>query len=219
MQTVTKKVCKYQTTYCDKVVMKPCYHTVTEVCMQKQLVCRGHWECREVPACGLLSKHNRCCDPCNPCCVPTRVKKVWVNCPEYRECPVTVCKKVCTMVPTTCKVAVCTPVWSEVQCQVCTYNCVPTQVVQKYTCYETRTVPCKATRVVRTCVPYEVDVCCTRWVTRTVCQQVPCNNTCSDSCCQTTCCQTTCCKPTRCGGLFGGRGGHGHGGGNSCCCR
>ncbi len=108
METVTKKCCKYVTTWQEKTVMKPCYSYVQETCMQKKLVCRGHWECREVPACGLFGghrHHSSCCDPCASCCVPTRVKKVWVSCPEYIECPVTVCKKVCTMVPTTCKVA------------------------------------------------------------------------------------------------------------------
>ncbi len=229
METVTKKVCNYVTTWQEKTVMKPCYSYVQETCMKKQLVCRGHWECQCVPACGLFGGgllggghgHNNCCDPCaNSCCVPTRMKKVWVNCPEYRECPVTVCKKVCTMVPTTCKVACCTPCWTDVTCQVCTYKCVTKQVVQKYTCYETRSVPCTATRTVRCCVPYEVDVCCTRWVTRQVCKQVPCAPACETSCCTSSCndcCTTSCCKPKLFGGgLFSGLGGCRH---NSCCCR
>lgn len=217
METVTRKVCKYVTTYQDRTVMKPCYSYVQETCMRKELVCRGHWECREVPCLfgGGGHRHNSCCDPCASCCVPTRMKKVWVNCPEYRECPVTVCKKVCTMVPTTCRVACCTPVWSDVTCQVCTYKCVTRQVTQKYTCYETRSVPCTATRTVRCCVPYEVDVCCTRCVARQVTRQVPCAPACETSCCNTTCCTpcctTSCCKPS----LFS-RMGSRH---NSCCCR
>jgi hypothetical protein len=214
METVTRKVCKHVTTYEDRTVMKPCYSYVQETCMRKELVCRGHWECREVPT--LLGRlghghGNDCCDPCggSSCCVPTRTKKVWVSCPEYRECPVTVCKKVCTMVPTTCRVAVCRPVWSDVTCQVCTYKCVSRQVTQKYTCYETRSVPCTATRTVRVCVPYETDVTCTRWVARQVCRQVPCapvcDNACSTSCndaCNDSCCNPCCGKPRKFGGLF-----------------
>jgi hypothetical protein len=225
MQTVTKKVCTYTTSWCDKTVMKPCYSYVQETCMKKQLVCRGHYECQCVPKHSLFGGHkNNCCDPCGSCCTPMKMKKVWVNCPEYRECPVTVCRKVCTMVPTTCKVCVRTPCWSEVQCQVCTYQCVPRQVCQKYTCYETRQVPCTATRMVRVCVPYETTVCCTRWVTKQVCRQVPCcentccnttstccNNTCNTGCntCCNTCCTTSCCKPKRCHKSRC----------NSCCCR
>jgi len=207
METVTKKVCKHVTSWQEKTVMKPCWSTVQETCMKKQLVCLGHWECREVPTCSLFHKASSCCDPCaTSCCKPTRTKKVWVNCPEYTECPVTVCKKVCTMVPTTCKVCVSTPVWSEVTCQVCTYKCVSKQVVQKYTCYESRSVPCKATRTVSVCVPYEVDVTCTRYVSRTVTKQVPCDSGCGDSCgtsCASSCCDT-CCKP-KCS-LFSGWG-------------
>jgi len=232
METVTRKVCSYQTTYVDRTVMKPCYSYVNETCMKKQLVCRGHWECQCVPACGLFSGgglfggghgHNNCCDPCGSSCQPMRMKKVWVNCPEYRECPVTVCRKVCTMVPTTCKVACCTPVWSEVTCQVCTYKCVTRQVTQNYTCYETRSVPCTATRTVSVCVPYTVNVCCTRWVTRQVTRQVPCAPACETTCCNTTssCCNTSCCDScctSRCHKpLFGGFGGRLRG--NSCCCR
>ena len=196
VQTVTKKCCKYVQTCETRTVMKPCYSYVTETCMKKQLVCRGHWECQCVPACSLFHKSN-CCDPCGSCCTPMKVKKVWVNCPEYRECPVQVCKKVCTMVPTTCQVNCCKPVWYDVQCQVCTYKCVPKQCVQKYTCYETRTVPCTCTRVCRVCVPYETCVTCTRWVTKQVCKQVPCTPCCQPTCCQPTCCQP-CCKPARC---------------------
>jgi hypothetical protein len=252
MTTQTRKVCKYVTSYQDKTVMKACWSTVQETCMKRQLVCRGHYECREVPCGGGLfggsggglfgghghHNNNNCCDPCaTTCCTPTRMKKVWVNCPEYRECPVTVCKKVCTMVPTTCKVAVCTPCWSEVTCQVCTYKCVTEQVVQKYTCYETRSVPCTATRTVRVCVPYETTVCCTRMVAKTVCRQVPVSNCCdtgcnnnacnsnagsnccpTTSCCTTSCCTTSCCSKPRCGGLFSGMGG-GHRRHNSTCCR
>jgi hypothetical protein len=225
VETVTKKCCKYVTTYEDRCVMKPCYSYVQETCMKKELVCRGHWECREVPTCSLFNRcKSDCCDPCASCCVPTRTKKVWVHCPEYRECPVTVCKKVCTMVPTTCRVPVCTPCWYDVTCQVCTYKCVTKQVVQKYTCYETRMVPCKATRTVRCCVPYEVDVCCTRWVTRTVCRQVPCCDTgCNNSCCNTgcnnSCCNTCCddCCSSHCRGGLLSR--FRHNSCNSCCCR
>jgi hypothetical protein len=180
----------------------------------------GHWECREVTPLfggfgnggGLFSGHghhngcndncgnacgNACNDACSNACRPTRTRKVWVSCPEYKECPVTVCKKVAVCTPVTCKVAVCTKVWKDVTVKVCTYNCVTENVVQKYTCYETRQVPCKATRTVRVCVPYEVCETRCKMVPRTVTRTVPaCDNACSNAC------TTDCC--TSGGGLFSG---------------
>jgi hypothetical protein len=52
--------------------------------------------------------------------------------------------------------------------------------------YEQRKVPCKATRTVRVCVPYEETVTCCKMVPRTVTRQVPV-------------CETNCCER---GGLF-----------------
>jgi hypothetical protein len=72
---------------------------------------------------------------------------------------------------------------------VCHYRCVEEKVTQKYTCYETRKVACKATRTVRVCVPYEVEVECCRMVSRCVTRQVPE-------------CASDCCERSR---LFGGR--------------
>jgi hypothetical protein len=241
-----RKVCHHVTTYEERVVNKTCYKTVQETCMQKQLVRLGHWECREVCGGGLLGGghggggglfsghgHGRGCNSgcndscgngngsnaCNDNCRPARTRKVWVNCPEYRECPVTVCKKVCYTEAVKCKVAVCRPEWREEKVKVCTYQCVTENRVVKETCWETRKVPCKATRTVRVCVPCEETVTCCRMVPRTVTRQVPCAPA-----CETT---SACCESRFGGGLFrhggGGRlrgnsdcGGHNRGCGNNC---
>lgn len=239
-----RKVCRTVTCYEDRTVMKTCYKYVQVTCMKKELVRRGHWECRTecVPARrhglfggnggGLFGGHHKsaCNDPCaDPCAQPcpeytVRTRKVWVNCPEYRECPVTVCKKVCVQVPQVCRVPVCKTVWSEEKVKVCTYKCVEDRQVQKYCVMVPRQVPCKATRTVRVCVPYEVEQKCCRMVARTVCRQVPaCPTQCAPACPTTSCCEATvCCQPAkkRCGGLLGGLfGGNGHGSRNSSCCR
>ena len=190
MKTETRKVCKTVTDYEDRTVMKTSYNTVQETCMKKKCVRTGHWEC--VTECrtnymGVLHNHfHKCCDPCNPCCqepeTKTVTKKKWVHCPEYTECPVTVCKKVCVQTPVTCKVAVCRKVWSEEQVNVCTYQCVTENRVEKYTVCVERKVPCKVTRTVRVCVPHEEEVTCTRMVARTVSREVPANDCCTTSC-------------------------------------
>jgi hypothetical protein len=221
--TQTRKVCKNVTCYEDRTVMKTCYQTVQETCMRKELVCRGHWECREVPCHshslfrGHGHRNNDCCDPCaTTCCAPpTRTVRVWVNCPQYCERPYTVCKKVCVQVPYTCKVAVCKQVWENVTCQVCTYQCVTEQRCEKYTCMVQRAVPCKVSRTVRVCVPYEECVTCTRMVQRQKCVQVPVTTCCSPApCCPSTCCETSCCGHGH-RGLFRGRGHRHHN--NNCC--
>jgi hypothetical protein len=190
VKTEVRKVCKNVTTYEERTVMKSCYQTVQETCMKKELVRLGHWECREVPARTHPFHKKDCCDPCDPCCAPpTRTKKVWVHCPEYCEKPVTVCKKVCVQVPTVCKVPVCRQVWENVCVQVCTYQCVTETRCEKYTCMVARQVPCKATRTVRVCVPYEETVTCCRMVPRTREVQVPVTNECcppAPACCEST---------------------------------
>jgi hypothetical protein len=193
-----RKVCHKVTCYEDRVVNKTCYKNVQETCMKKQLVRLGHWECKEVTPLfggGLFSGHGHSCcssgcggDACGSCAPAcTRTKKVWVHCPEYRECPVTVCKKVAYCEQVHCKVAVCKNEWREEKVKVCKYTCVPETCVKKVTCYERRQVACKATRTVRVCVPHEECVTCCKLVPRTVTRQVPCapacNNACSDSCC------------------------------------
>ena len=206
-----RKVCHKVTTWEERVVNKTCYKFVQETCMKKQLVRLGHWECREVQPIfggfggggGLFGGHghrghcgNACADPCatnnacNDACRPTRTRKVWVSCPEYRECPVTVCKKVCVTEAVKCKVAVCRNEWREEKVKVCTYQCVTEQRTVKVTEYETRKVACKATRTVRVCVPYEETVNCCKWVRREVaqpaaaCPTTDCNNACNDNCCR-----------------------------------
>jgi hypothetical protein len=183
MTTQVRKVCHYERVCEERVTMKNCYEYRQVTCNVKKCVSKGHWECKEVckqPGC--LQKL------CNPCACPTTVtKKCWVSCPVYVDCPVTKCQKVCVQKPVVCKVTVCKPVYTEQQVQVCTYKCVQEQVTQNYTVPVTRKVPCKVTRTVRVCVPYEETVTCTRMVQRTVEKQVPVSE----------CCQTTCCTPCR----------------------
>jgi len=207
-----RRVCHKETVYEDRVVNKTCHKYVQETCMKKQLVRLGHWECREVQPLfggggGLFGGHghNDCCDPCassNACCEKPRcprTRNVWVCCPEYQECPVTVCKKVCYTEAVHCRVPVCRDVWKEEKVKVCKINCVEEKRVEKCTVYEQRKVPCKATRTVRVCVPYEETVTCCRMVPRTVTRQVPV--------CETDCCErgglfsrlrhnADCCRPT-----------------------
>jgi len=215
-----RKVCHKVTVYEDRVVNKTSYKYVQETCMKKQLVRLGHWECREVQPLfhgGLFSGHGSCGDACNTgcndSCRPTRTRKVWVHCPEYRECPVTVCKKVCVTEPVTCKVAVCKNEWREEKVKVCTYQCVTENRTVKYTAYETRKVACKATRTVRVCVPCEETVNCTRWVRREVAPAPACTTT-------TSCNTNACCDR---GSLFHGLrdrvGCIGHSFRNRDCCR
>jgi len=194
VRTECRKVCKTVTCYEDRCVMKTCYQTVQETHCRKHCVRMGHWECRETCSSGhggLFGGHgNNCCDPCASSCCKTKTHKVWVHCPEYEERPYTVCKKVCVQVPTTCKVAVCKKVWEDVQVQVCTYQCVTDQRCEKYTVNVTRQVPCKVSRTVRVCVPYEECVTCCRMVPRQKCIQVPVTPCCETSC--TTSCSTSC---------------------------
>lgn len=221
-----RKVCHNVTTWETRTVNKTSYKYVQETCMKKQLVRLGHWECREVQPIfggfgggsggrgGLFSGHghhgcknscgdacgnganNACNDNCNDACRPARTRKVWVSCPEYRECPVTVCKKVAVCEAVTCKVAVCKKEWREEKVKVCTYQCVTENRVEKYTCYERRQVPCKATRTVRVCVPYEVCETRCKMVPRTVTRTV---DACNDAC--TNASSNNCCER---GGLFSG---------------
>jgi len=198
-----RKVCKKVTCYEEKMVKKTCHKYVQETCMKKQLVRLGHWECKEVTPLfggGLFSGHGHgCCssgcgDACNSCAPAcTKTRKVWVHCPEYRECPHTVCKKVCYTECVPCKVAVCKNVWTEEKVKVCKYTCVTEKCIKKVTCDERRTVPCKATRTVRVCVPHEECVTCCKLVPRTVTRQVPCAPACDS--CSTSCssCATSCC--------------------------
>jgi hypothetical protein len=238
MQTVTKRVCVTVPVCEERTVMKPCWSYQNVTTYQCRTVDRGHWECREVPCRqglfgghggggGLFGGHghrNRggdCCEPCPPCPPPTRTVKVWVPCRVTEQVPVTCCKKVCTMVPTTCRVTVNRTEWREQTCQVCTYQCVTENRVEKYTVCVTRQIPCQGTRTVRVCVPCQETYQACRMVSRCVARQI------ADTCCSSPCndcCPTDCCGSGRGHGLFGGkfgglfggrggRGGHGHGGG------
>jgi hypothetical protein len=138
-----------------------------------------------------------------------RTRKVWVSCPEYRECPVTVCKKVCVTEAVKVKVPVCKVTWKEEKVKVCTYQCVEEKKVVKCVEYVTQKVPCKATRTVRVCVPYEEVVNCCKWVRREVAPACPTTTSCNDNCCRqgffsglrdrfarNNCCNDSC-RPTR----------------------
>lgn len=234
----TRKVCKTVTEYENRTTMKTCYKYVQETCMEKKLVRLGHWECREECRTsffgGLLNRdggcgskgcgHHGCAKSCNTscnnnCCTPTRTvtRKHWVHCPEYKECPRTVCKKVCYQEPVTCKVAVCRQVWSEEKVNVCTYQCVEEKRTEKYTVCVERKVPIKCTRTVRVCVPYETEVTCTRMVARTVTREVPVCNPCCNPC------DSGCGLFSRLRGAFASRGDccgrdHGSCGHRSRCC-
>jgi hypothetical protein len=189
-----RKVCHKETVWETRTVNKTTHKYVQETVMKKTLVRLGHWECKEVTpfftgfggGSGLFSGHGHsaCGDACGaPCATScsdacsspcrTRTKKVWVHCPEYKECPTTVCKKVCVTECVPCKVAVCKSVWHDEKVKVCTYTCVAEQRVEKYTAYETRKIACKSTRTVRVCVPYEETVTVCKMVPKTVTRQVP----------------------------------------------
>ena len=217
----TRKVCHKVTCWEDRVVNKTCYKTVQETCMKKHLVSLGHWECREKQSHSFFGGHGHgsCCDSgcgnscgnsCGTtCCTPVRTHKVWVCCPEYKECPVTVCKKVAYCEQVTCKVAVCKNEWREEKCKVCTYQCVEEKCTVKCTVYEQRKVACKATKTCRVCVPYETTVTCCKMVPKCVTRQVPCDNACGNSC-GSNCCgnghsffskfhhSRDCCRPSCC---------------------
>ena len=225
-----RKVCHKVTVYEERCVTRNTYKTVQETVMKKQLVRMGHWESCEAPALfggfgGLFSGgghgHGHCgdkacgttgCnDACNTSCPKTRTKKTWVSCPEYRECPVTVCKKVCVPETVKCKVAVCKNEWREEKVKVCTYQCITEKKVEKCTVYVSKQVPCKATRTVRVCVPYEETVTCCKMVPRTVTRQVADNcgttgNT-SNACPSTGCGNNNCCTTSNKCGLFSRSGG------------
>jgi hypothetical protein len=95
--------------------------------------------------------------------------------------------------------------YKEQKVKVCTYQCVTENRVVKETCWETRKVPCKATRTVRVCVPCEETVTCCRMVPKTVTRQVPCAPACSNDCCE-----------SRFGGLFRNLGGRLRSNGDCC---
>jgi hypothetical protein len=207
MTTETRKVCKTVTVNEERTCMKTCYKSVQETVMCKHLVSLGHWECKSYQPLFTGLFHNSC-DPCNTCnscnsCNTCKTRKVWVCCPQYQECPKTVCKKVCYQVP----VKTCHPVCKRIEevqtVQVCKYNCV--QVQEKYTVYTRVQVPCKGTRTVRCCVPVEENVTCTRMVARCVTREVPC-----DSCGRGCGSCDTCGRAPLFGGLFRS---------NGCCCR
>jgi hypothetical protein len=223
-KTVVEKVPCWE----EKTVMKPCYsyQNVTE--MRSKKVDKGYWVNEEVPAhfknfcnrLGSFGHHkNDCCDPCasscNSCPAPaTRCVKKWCPCWVTECCPVTVCKKVCTMKAECVKVCTYKCVTKTVTCKVCEYVCEPCYKTETYCCHETRQVPVTCTRNVVSCVPCEEWVTCTRLVAKTTYRQVPACNTSCNSCCETSnnCCGNGGGHKLR--GLFANRG-HGHK--NDCC--
>jgi hypothetical protein len=216
-----RKVCVRIPVCEERTVMRPCYRTVTETKMVTKCVDRGHYECREeyshwkalcnkAGSLGNCFHRDDCCNPCPPCppnnCV---TRKVWVPCMVQECCPVTCCRKVCEMRPEVVKVQTCRTEWREEKVRVCTYRCVPEQVVQKYTVCINEMVPYQATRCRTVCVPCEETVTCTRMVMRTVTREVPCAPPCTTEC--NPCCETHGHRSLFSGcGLFSG--GHRHGG-------
>jgi hypothetical protein len=169
--------------------------------VKRRCVDQGHYECREVPAHPLLGRlrhKNDCCDPCAPCCPPTKTVKVWVPCKvwieepctrmercretRYETCQVTVIKKVCTTEVR--KVAVC--------------KCVPECKTETYCVQVPRQVAFEATRTVTKCVPVVEKYTACRMVCRTVQKQV------CDDCC------SICCTPACRHSLMSRFGGGGH---------
>ncbi|MCI0642416.1 MAG: hypothetical protein L0Y72_02620 [Gemmataceae bacterium] len=176
MKTETRKVCKTVTECEERVVMQKCWKTVQETCVKKKLVRLGHWECKEecVPDCCAILRNcfHRCCDSCDHSNCGRRpetrtvTRRCWVHCPEYRDCPTTVCKRVCVETPVKVKVPVTKQVWSEVQVQVC-QQFQEEKRVEKVTVCVPKQEKYKAVRTVRVCVPYETEVTMTRMVQRT----------------------------------------------------
>jgi hypothetical protein len=192
-QTRTRTVCTMVPTVEERTCMRPHYSYVNETRMVCRTVDRGHYECREVPCHwqGLRNRfrrhgHGDCCDCCDPCPPPTRTVKVWVPCKVTVQCPVTSCRRVCTMVPEKTCVTVCRPVYRQETYQVTCYRCVPRQRVETYTVCVPHRVAFQATRTVRVCVPYQETVTCCRMVARTVTRQVPCPVA---ECCYSPCCE------------------------------
>jgi hypothetical protein len=181
-RTIYKKVCSYRQVTCNV----------------RKCVDNGHYECQEVPCGhglfgGLFKGHKHCgsgcgdcCDPCASCCQPTKLKKVWVPCKTYIDCPVTKCEKFTECVPETITCTVNKMVATQ---ETYTYNvcrCVPETRCETYTVNVQRCVPYEACRTVCKCVPVCEKVTCCRMVPRCVTKEVPACE-CS-SCCETTCC-------------------------------
>jgi hypothetical protein len=219
---VCKKVCVKVPCCEERTVMRPHYSYVTETKCVTKCVDRGHYECREQYSCfkalcnGLQGLCSRGCgDSCggcdsgcgntsNACCAPSNcvTRKVWVPCMVQEQCPVTCCRKVCTMCPEVCKVQTCRTEYKDVVCKVCVTRCIPETRVEKYNVCCHRMVPYEACRTVCCRVPCEETVTCTRWVAKQVTREVPCET--SNACCDTgNACRTSCCSLFRhhgCGG-------------------
>jgi len=229
-QDQCRKVCVKVPCCEERTVMRPHYSYVTETKYVTKCVDRGHYECRQEYShfkafCnGLSSLCSRGCGGCgdscggcdsgcgastNNCCAPNNcvTRKCWVPCMEQEQCPVTCCKKVCTMCPEVCKVNTCRTEWREEKCKVCVTRCIPETRVEKYTVCVRKLVPYEACRTVCCKVPCEETVTCTRWVARQVTREVPCNT-----------CETNNCCDSGCGhrGLFQGCSLFGHGGCGGC---
>ena len=208
--------------------MKPCWKSVTETKMVSKCVDRGHWECREEYShfkalCNSLSSLcssgcntcNTCSSPCGDpcataCCTPCQpsncvTRKVWCPNMVQEQCPVTCCRRVCEMVPTTVKVQTCRTEVREEKCKVCVTKCIPESRVEKYTVCVQRSVPCEATRTVCVRIPCEEMVTCTRMVSKQVMKEVPCCQP-TTTCCPTTTCSSPCNTCSTGHGLFGGCG-------------
>lgn len=191
-------------TYCvcvpvceEKTVMQPCWTTQCVTKMVKKCVDKGHWECRCVEVkpglCDRIKeackKHKQGCCYCPPC-PKTEMKKCWVPCKVWIECPVTCQERVCTYKPVTCRVTTYKKEMRTEQVKVTCCKCVAECRTETYTCCVAKCVPCQATRCVSVCVPVQETVTCCRMVCKQVAKQVPvCETTCCSPCCE------PCCKP------------------------
>jgi hypothetical protein len=175
VKDVVHNVCTMVPTTEWRTCCKPHYSYVNETKMVCKTVRQGHWECREVYcfAKDMKNRWNRfchrndCCECCQPCCeAPTRTKKVWVVCRVQQQCPVTTCRKVCTMVQEKVQVTVCRPVYRKEVCKQTCYRCVPKTRVETYCVCVPHRVAVECVRNVRVCVPYQETVTCCRMVPR-----------------------------------------------------
>jgi hypothetical protein len=152
-----------------------------QVCeMEKKMVDRGHYECRECPAPpSVRDRLAELCGKkdCNPC-PKTVTKRVWVPCWVCEERPVTKCKLVCEQMPHTYCVRTCKTEMRQEVVAVTRYRCVAEQVTENVTVCTPKMVPCQAKRMVSHCVPVTETCTVTRMVPRCVEKEVPAQTSC-----------------------------------------
>ena len=180
----TRTVCVQVPVVEQRTCMKTQYVRKTVVEMQRKMVDRGHYECREVPARkSLKDQLASWCGKKDDCCEApkTVTKRVWVPCMVCEERPVTKCKLVCEQVPHTYCVRTCKTEMRQEVVAVTRYRCVAEQVTENVTVCTPKMVAFQATRTVRHCVPVTETCTVTRMVPRCVEKEVPAQATCCNS--------------------------------------